>query len=291
MQHDKGCKTLQRDVLIDAALKQRLRNANNVVVFTGAGMSAESGIPTFRDRFDGLWAKYDPMDVATPHAFKRDPQFVWDWHVYLGDAVRAAKPNAGHNAVAQLQNHVQHVTVITQNIDNLHQTAGSRDVVELHGNLLRLKAFVDVDELFQSEAGPIICRACDGYAVNDEYDPYASKDDLEEITLQAGPVPRCPACGTLLRPDVVWFGEPLEPDVLDSAFRAVDTCDVLFCIGSSLEVEPAAGMPWRALRRGAIVIEINPESTLLSAQAHATFNTGAAMTMPKLLANVWGIDQ
>lgn len=250
-------------------------------------MSAESGIPTFRDRFEGLWARYDPMDVATPHAFRSNPQFVWDWHVYLAEAVRAAKPNAGHHAVARLQDLVPRVTVITQNIDNLHQEAGSREVIELHGNLLRLKAFVDEEAMFAAESGPVICRVCNGYAASDEHDPYASREDLAALQLQAGPVPRCPACRALLRPDVVWFGEPLEPDTLEDAFLAVETCDVLFCIGSSLEVEPAAGMPWRALRRGATVIEINPEPTLLAEKAHAAFPAGAAEVLPQFIQLVW----
>jgi NAD-dependent deacetylase len=227
----------------------------HLVVFTGAGMSAESGIPTFRDRAKGLWAKVDPAEVATPHAFRKNPQFVWDWHVHLADAVRRARPNEGHAAVARLQELVPRVTVITQNIDNLHQSAGSRNVIELHGNLMRLKAFVDVDELFSGDASPVICRICNGYAVDDELDPYAGPEDLAAIQLQAGSVPRCPACGALLRPDVVWFGEPLDPGMLEDAFLAAETCDALICIGTSLEVEPAASLPWRALNRGAMVVE------------------------------------
>lgn len=274
--------------MISPDLQARLRALKHLVVFTGAGMSAESGIPTFRDRAEGLWAKVDPAEVATPHAFRKNPQFVWDWHVHLADAVRRARPNEGHAAVARLQDLIPRVTVITQNIDNLHQEAGSQNVIELHGNLMRLKAFVDVDELFSGDASPVICRLCNGYAVDDELDPYAGPEDLAAIELQAGSVPRCPACRALLRPDVVWFGEPLHPEILEDAFLAAETCDALICIGSSLEVEPAASLPWRALNRGALVIEVNPVPTPLSRAASASLSGAAAEMLPRLLHSVWG---
>jgi NAD-dependent deacetylase len=274
--------------MIAPELQERLRAVKHCVVFTGAGMSAESGIPTFRDRAEGLWAKVDPAEVATPHAFRKNPQFVWDWHVHLADAVRCAQPNDGHAVVSRLQDLIPRVTVITQNIDNLHQAAGSRNVIELHGNLMRLKAFVDVDELFGGDVSPLICRLCNGYAVNDELDPYAGPEDLAAIELKAGSVPRCPACGALLRPDVVWFGEPLDPGMLEDAFLAAETCDALICIGTSLEVEPAASLPWRALNRGALVIEVNPAPTPLSLAASANLRGGAAEMLPSMLRLVWG---
>jgi NAD-dependent deacetylase len=274
--------------MIAPELQERLRAVKHCVVFTGAGMSAESGIPTFRDRAEGLWAKVDPAEVATPYAFRRNPQFVWDWHVYLADAVRRARPNDGHAVVARLQELIPRVTVITQNIDNLHQAAGSRSVIELHGNLMRLKAFVDVDELFSGDASPLICRLCNGYAVNDELDPYAGPEDLAAIELKAGYVPRCPACGALLRPDVVWFGEPLDPGMLEDAFLAAETCDALICIGTSLEVEPAASLPWRAINRGAIVIEVNPVPTPLSLAANVRLAGGAGEVLPHFVSSVWG---
>lgn len=274
--------------MIEPELQERLRVVKHLVVFTGAGMSAESGIPTFRDRAKGLWAKVAPAEVATPHAFRKNPQFVWDWHVHLAGAVRQARPNEGHAAVARLQELVPRVTVITQNIDNLHQVAGSRSVIELHGNLMRLKAFVDADELFSGDMSPVICRVCNGYAVDDELDPYAGPEDLAAIELQAGSVPRCPACGALLRPDVVWFGEPLDPGMLEDAFLAAETCDALICIGASLEVEPAASLPWRAINRGAMVVEINPVATSLSSVADSRLSGGAAEMLPRLLQSVWG---
>jgi NAD-dependent deacetylase len=269
-------------------LVSSLRDSGHVAVFTGAGMSAESGVPTFRDRFEELWAKYDPQDVATPEAFRTNPQFVWDWHVYLADTVRQARPNAGHAAVAQLETLVPRVTVITQNIDNLHQDAGSRSILELHGNLFRLKAFVDQEELFACHRQPVICHICDGYAVAEACDPYAGKEDLAAIELHAGPIPRCPGCDALLRPDIVWFGEPLDPDILEESWRVAETCDALICIGSSLEVEPAASIPWRAHQRGALVIEVNPVPTRLSDVADASLTGGAAQVLPALLQSVWG---
>lgn len=222
-------------MILEPGVIERLRDSRHVVVFTGAGISAESGIPTFRDCFDGLWAKYDPEDVATPHAFRARPQFVWDWHVYLADAVRRAQPNDGHDAVARLQHLVPRVTVITQNIDNLNQAAGSREVLELHGNLLfRLKSLVDPDELFAGDRSPVICPVCHGYALSEECDPYADKEDLAVIELKAGPIPRCPGCRSLLRPDIVWFGEPLDPNVLeDDHVKSLTTCTYVYELGVS----------------------------------------------------------
>jgi NAD-dependent deacetylase len=274
--------------MLDAKLIERLRESKHACIFTGAGMSAESGIPTFRDRFEGLWERFDPQDVATPQAFRANPQFVWDWHVYLADAVRLAKPNGGHEAVARLEKHIPRVTVITQNIDNLHQEAGSTDILELHGNLFRLKAFVDPDEIFAGDSSPIICPVCDGYAIAEKCDPYAGKEDLAEIELRSGRVPRCPCCQAILRPDVVWFGEPLDVETLEDAWLAAETCDTLICIGSSLEVEPAASLPWRAHKRGALIIEINPVPTALSAVADLSLKRGAAIEFPELLTRVWG---
>lgn len=263
-----------------------LREIGKVVIFTGAGMSAESGIPTFRDRMAGLWAQVDPMEIATPWAFRADPQRTWDWHVHLADKVRAAQPNAGHRAIAALEQAGLEVTVITQNVDALHHRAGSRAVVELHGNLLRLKSFVDEDAAFAATS-PTICRACDGYAVWESCDPYADRGDLAAIELRAGPVPRCPGCGALLRPDVVWFGEPLAAEAIEAAWDAVDRCEALIAVGASLEVEPAASLPWRALARGARVIEVNPAPTELSAQCHAAIPGAAAEVLPALFTTIW----
>lgn len=277
--------------MIPDSLRQHLRTCQNIVVFTGAGISAESGIPTFRDRFEGFWAKYDPQEVATPQAFRANPQLVWDWHVHLADTIRRATPNAGHTAVARLAGLVPRLTVITQNIDNLHQAAGSQNVLELHGNLFRMKAFVDTDEIFASDRSPIICPVCDGYALDEECDPYAGREDLAAIELRPGLVPRCPGCRALLRPDIVWFGEPLAADVLDAAWVSTDACDLLICIASSLEVQPAASLPWRAKSRGATVIEINPSLTELSGKADLFLQGSAAQLLPELIEYVLGSGQ
>lgn len=244
-------------------------------------MSAESGIPTFRDRMTGLWARTDPMEVATPQAFRANPQRVWDWHVHFAAAAGAARPNAGHHAVARLGARGARVSVVTQNIDNLHQAAGSSEVVELHGNLFRLKPFVDEEAAFSAAEPPVICGVCDGYAAWKDCDPYATREDFAELRLVAGPVPRCPCCGALLRPDVVWFNEMLDPGVLTAAMDAIDTCDFLLCVGSSLEVEPAASLPWRALRRGVPVMEINPQPTALSGHV-VSLRGNAAELLPAI---------
>jgi NAD-dependent deacetylase len=274
--------------MIPDTLRHRLHVCKKIIVFTGAGISAESGIPTFRDRFEGLWAHYDPQDIATPHAFRANPQLVWDWHVHLAETIRRARPNPGHVAVACLQRHVPNLTVVTQNIDNLHQAAGSCEVVELHGNLFRLKAFIDTDELFAGNRSPIICPVCDGYALDEECDPYASREDLAAIELKAGPVPCCPGCRAMLRPDIVWFGEPLAHDAIDAAWQAIDACDLFICVGSSLEVQPAASLPWRAQWRGATVIEINMFPTELSRKADLFLQGSAATLLPELIEDVWG---
>jgi NAD-dependent deacetylase len=274
--------------MISPVLLARIHDSRRVVVFTGAGMSAESGIPTFRDAQTGLWARFNPQEVASTEAFRTNPQRVWDWYVHRAEVVRQAQPNPGHRAVAALQDLVADVTVITQNIDNLHQKAGSRHVLELHGSLFRLKAFIDPDGQIDDNASPVICHVCGGYAVYEDCDPYSSKADLAAIELQAGSVPRCPGCGALLRPDIVWFGEPLDIDVLDKSFQLANTCDLLICIGSSLEVQPAASIPVRAKRAGATVIEINPEPTPLSDYADIFVQGTAADAMPPLLELFWG---
>lgn len=259
--------SMGRHSMLDPNLLADLRDVREVVIFSGAGMSAESGIPTFRDRLTGLWSHTDPMEIATPEAFRRDPQRVWDWHVNLANAVRAASPNAGHRAIAALEQRGMRVTVITQNIDNLHQQAGSTNVIELHGNLLRLKSFIDEDAAFALAQPPVICPVCDGYAAWDACDSYADRADLLAIELCDGPVPRCPGCRALLRPHVVWFGEPLEPEAVEAAWNAVGGCELLIAVGASLEVEPAASLPWRALDKGARVIEVNPVPTAYSTQS------------------------
>ncbi len=273
--------------MLDPQLIEMVRASKKVAIFTGAGISAESGIPTFRDRFTGLWERYDLEEIATAHGFAKNPRLVWDWHAHLASTIRQAKPNAGHLAVAKLQELLPEVSVITQNIDNLHQIAGSGNVLELHGSLSRLKTFVNPDELPDPNVSQVICHVCNGYAIHEDCDPFASKEDLAAIQLEAGPVPCCPGCRAMLRPDIVWFGEPLDIDTLDAAMRLADECDLMICIGSSLEVQPAASVPFRAKWSKAVVIEINPEPTALSTEADIFLKGKAAELMPELIARVW----
>jgi NAD-dependent deacetylase len=273
-------------VLLTDSVRARLRQARRIVVFTGAGMSAESGLSTFRDERQGLWARYKPEDVATPLAFGTRPQIVWNWYRQRIDKARRAFPNDGHRAIARLAGHAQ-VTVVTQNVDGLHQRAGSQDVLELHGNLFALRPFIDEEKAFADGREPVICPVCDGYADPDGIDPYAAREDLQNITLRAGAVPQCPGCGAMLRPGVVWFGESLDPVVLAKAIAAVEECDALICIGSSLQVQPAAGLPSLAAEHGAVVVEINSEPALAGA-ADAVIAGTAATNLPVLLREVWG---
>ncbi len=235
----------------DANLLRHLRRGPLVTVLTGAGMSAESGIPTFRDAQTGLWANYSPEDLATPNAFARDPQLVWNWYAHRRTLVQAAQPNAGHYALAQLAKRVP-LTLITQNVDGLHQRAGSAQVFELHGSLLRVRC---------SESGEYV----------------ATWDDKETP-------PRHPTSGALLRPDVVWFGEMLPEEPLHAAYDAAKNCEIFLLIGTSALVYPAADLPRIALAAGATVIEINPSATPLSSQVQHCWRDPVGTVLPALIA-------
>ncbi len=233
-------------------LKQTLHNAKQVVVLTGAGISAESGVPTFRDAQTGLWAKYDPMDLATPEAFQRNPRLVWEWYRWRRELVAKAQPNPGHLALVKMQTDIPKFTIITQNIDGLHQRAGSQFVIELHGNLTRNKC---VDN------GHII-------------EKWQPSDEVP---------PRCPRCKGLLRPDVVWFGEFLPEATLSQAMKAVEQCDLLFSIGTSSIVQPAASLPFNALEHGAKLVEINPENTPLTPYVDFILYGKSGEILPRLI--------
>ena len=237
---------------IPSTLLNTLRQARHITVLTGAGISAESGVPTFRDAQTGLWNQYRPEDLATSEAFRRNPKLVWDWYAWRRKLVANAAPNAGHFALAALARRVPKLSLITQNIDGLHQRAGSHDVIELHGNLFRNKRSRDSVII----EGPV--------------------DDSETP-------PRCPQTGDLLRPDVVWFGEMLPLVALRSAREAAGTCDVFFSIGTSALVQPAAELPFIALRNNAVVVEINPQTTPLSEFAHYSLRGAAGEILPKLI--------
>ena len=209
-------------------LADALRSVERVCVLTGAGMSAESGVPTFRDAQTGLWAQYDPQELATPEAFAANPERVWDWYQYRRELVLRAAPNDGHRALAELAGLVSELTLVTQNVDGLHRRAGSPDVIEFHGNLF-------VDRCCRSG------RAIDG--------------------VPPGPLAYCHDCGAPIRPGVVWFGEAIPEDALERAFAAAGNCEAFVSIGTAAEVYPAAGLIDRARGNGAVVAEINPQPT------------------------------
>jgi NAD-dependent deacetylase len=243
-------------------LATRVREARALGVLTGAGVSAESGVPTFRGA-DGLWRNYSAADLATPEAFARDPQLVWQWYRWRQGIIGRAEPNAAHLALARLQTRFASFTLITQNVDGLHQRAGSTGVVELHGNIWRARCARGCGVVRQHGAG-------DGPA-HDE----AATDRL----------PTCD-CGALLRPDIVWFGEALDERHVEAAVTAARTADVFLAVGTSALVYPAAGLPLVAARAGATLVEINPHDTPLSPLAAIVLRGPAAAVLPALEARL-----
>jgi NAD-dependent deacetylase len=244
-----------------AQAAELLRRAGLVAVLSGAGASKESGIPTFREAQTGLWARYDPGQLATPAAFRTDPQLVWDWYEYRRDLVRGARPNPGHHAVAELERWVSQVVVLTQNVDGLHQAAGSTDVVELHGNILRTKCASD-------------CRS----------DPTVI--DLASLPAeeQEASPPCCPHCGDYLRPDVVWFGEDLPMSAIGRAYQVSAACDAMVVVGTSGVVYPAAILPAVARDAGTPVIEVNPEPSGITDLATVFLQGRGGDVLPQLVA-------
>jgi NAD-dependent deacetylase len=228
-----------------------LRVSPRVIALTGAGMSAESGIPTFRG-LDGLWRNYNPQDLATPEAFERNPTLVWEWYDWRRGLIAAAEPNPGHYALAQMEA-TNHVTVISQNVDGLHTRAGSSHVIEIHGSIWRTR-----------------CTSCERTQAN-------LKPHLTTLP------PLCEDCGQLLRPGVVWFGENLPPMAWEASVEAVSTADILLVIGTSGIVYPAAQLVPIAKEAGAKVVEINLEATALSSQVDATLLGPSGQILPKLV--------
>lgn len=244
-----------------------LASAQLVVVATGAGMSRESGIRTFREAQDGLWARYNPEELATPAGFRSNPARVWGWYTYRRRLAEGVSPNAGHRAVAQLDALIPQVVVITQNTDGLHQRAGSGMVVELHGSIHRFKCFehqhaVDVDAQASGSAG---------------------EDGLLEP-------PRCPQCGSYVRPDVVWFGEPLPTGVIERADTLARSCDAMLVVGTSGIVYPAAALPAAARAAGAAVIEVNTQPSELTQRVDIFLQGPAGEVLPRLVEGIrtWG---
>ncbi len=234
-----------------AEAARRIAAAQRVLALTGAGVSAESGVPTFRGP-EGLWRQYRPEDLATPEAFDRDPRLVWEWYAWRRERIAPLQPNAAHRALAALEARVPGFLLATQNVDRLHQAAGSRRLVELHGSLWLVR-----------------CSAC-----GDE------RED-RRVPLPQLP-PRC-ACGGLLRPGVVWFGEALPAAAIEAAFAAGEEADVVLVVGTSSVVYPAAAIAPAARARGAFVIEVNPEETPLTRLADAALHGPAAEIVPRLL--------
>ncbi|MBC8171164.1 MAG: NAD-dependent deacylase [Anaerolineae bacterium] len=230
-----------------------------MVILTGAGVSKESGVPTFRDAIDGLWAKYDPQQLATKAAFQANPKLVWDWYEYRRSLVRQAQPNPGHTALAALERRSSGLILITQNVDDLHERAGSQNIIHLHGNIAQSKCF------FDCQGSPTII-------------------DIAQITWDqtSGPPP-CPHCGRWVRPDVVWFGEMLPQLALDAADHASRTADLMLVIGTSGLVEPAASLPRTAQAAGAKVVEINPDTSMLSSYVDLKLTGASGVILPQII--------
>ena len=238
-----------------AQLADRLRQAQHVFALTGSGISAESGVPTFRDAQTGLWSRYSPQQLATPDAFNEDPELVWRWYTSRRDNLARVMPNAAHDAVARLESLVPEFTLVTQNVDGLHQRAGSRNVLEFHGNLMSNRCSRD--------------------------------GSLQVAPPESDNVPPlCPDCGAYLRPGVVWFGEPIPTEVLQRAFEAAGACDVYFSIGTSSVVHPAASLVEAAMQNDAIIIEVNPETTPLTRYADFVLAQQAGTVLPELLTHL-----
>jgi len=243
-------------ISIPPDLAATLRKAKKIVVLTGSGISAESGVPTFRDAQAGLWAQYRPEELATPQAFLRNPALVWEWYEWRRDLVVKAKPNLGHDYLVIMEKQAPEFVLITQNVDGLHQQAGSQNVIELHGNIHRNKC---------SREGTIM-----------------------EISPPAGEIPpRCKNCGAYLRPDVVWFNESLPPYAIQFAWEAAQNCDIFFSIGTSSLVQPAASLPMIAHERGAAVVEINIAETPLSTYATFALTGSAGQILQNLVKRTW----
>jgi NAD-dependent deacetylase len=256
-----------------------IREASRVVVVTGAGVSAESGVPTFRGE-EGLWKCHRPEELATPEAFRRDPRLVWEWYGWRRELVASCRPNPGHEALARWQlrtpepgRTAEATPVVTQNVDGLHTLALERarsrgndeeaadegpeaPVMEIHGSLFRVR-----------------CTEC-----GDRRSHRKPIDASDRDTL-----PGCPACGGLLRPDVVWFGESLDPALLDRAARAAREADLCLVVGTSGVVQPAASLPLLTREAGGRVVEVNPRSTPLSGAAHGVLRGPAGELLPRVL--------
>ena len=243
-----------------------LARTAKLVALTGAGVSQESGLRTFRDAHPstssgqaGLWAQYKPEDLASPQAFARDPKLIWDWYAWRREAVKGVRPNPGHHAFVEIERRIPQFTLITQNVDGLHRMAGSQNVLELHGNIQRVR-----------------CSECSTFA-----------EDWED---DSNSMPRCVKCSGLLRPDVVWFGESLPRDQLERAVEATRSCEVFFSIGTSGVVQPAASLAYAARNIGAVIVEVNTEPTPLTPKVEYFLQGKSGEILPDLVKAVWGLS-
>lgn len=237
---------------ISAKAREKIRKAESVCVLTGAGISAESGVPTFRG-VEGLWKRFKPEELASFDAFIKNPDLVWEWYTYRRTVMNEVQPNPGHFALAEMQKFIRDFTIVTQNVDNLHARAGSRDILELHGNITRS-----------------YCIRCG---------KYASAEWLEK----AKKAPLCEFCGGLVRPDVVWFGEYLPMAAFEEAMDAARRCDLFLCVGTSGVVYPAASIPLTAREHGGFVLEINAEYTDLSPRMSETIIGKSGEILPSIM--------
>jgi NAD-dependent deacetylase len=237
--------------MLDEIVKA-MKDCRSCVVLTGAGISAESGVPTFRGK-EGLWGKFKPEELATMSAFISNSRLVWEWYKWRRKVIGEVKPNPGHYALRDLERRFERFTLITQNVDGLHRAAGSENVLELHGNIYRNK-----------------CSDC-------------SRQFPEDTDIDPDHIPSCPHCGGKIRPDVVWFGEMLNPQVIERAFLESEQTELFFSIGTSAIVHPAASLPFTAKRRGATLIEINPEMTPLTDLADYYVSAKSGEFLPMLV--------
>jgi NAD-dependent deacetylase len=245
---------------IAPSLITRLRSARHLVVFTGAGVSAESGIPTFRDKQTGLWERFDAHELATPEAFNRDPSLVWGWYEWRRARVLRASPNPAHLAIAQLATLVPQFTLITQNVDDLHERGGSVSVLHLHGELMRPR-----------------CQRC-----HKPWSYPAGIPDIPEGGSRIEP-PACTHCGAYIRPGVVWFGENLPEREWLAARNAANHCDALLCVGTSSVVQPAASLTRMAIANGAVTVQINPNRTDIDDEVTYSLHDPAGEVLPTLV--------
>lgn len=239
-------------IAIPDSLIEALKKAKRVTALTGAGVSSESGVPTFRDAQTGLWASFNPMELATREAFENNSRRVWEWYAYRRDLLKQVEPNAGHHSLVKMEKRFSKFTLITQNVDGLHEKAGSRSLLQLHGNLSRNKCFEEDVLVDRWEAG-------------------------DEIP------PRCPRCGGRIRPDVVWFGEALPERELQEAMTAAQSAEVFLSIGTSGLVQPAASLPFLCLDAGGLLVEVNPEETPLTLKAHYFLKGPSGLVLPALM--------